>query len=370
MALFLDLDGDDGDDDDRNGGNEHGTCHVPPHHEPSPGSRPDSKTGWQRCPQSETCQKEEETNDAVQENESVRLNPNINGFSAAISPRRGRGFGKTSIITQIAHSIDLNTLHALSRTCRQIRANLLQYRTQLIRQTLRCSSEETIPIANIGDGIGVIRATDGRNTRRNLGEYIDRAGGYIPCARDLVSECRQCEKVVCRNCTLKPPSASALPSRRRRLCPACLAAPLPLLHPTAAAARSPCTCPLSVHLCHPCGSPLSIADKLYAHVRASRTRSRSAGIDEGDYDVRCWRLDACISAEEVDFEFEVTHSQGADAGGYETQDAVGVGAAVKRKAVRKMTVGGRLVGEEEETERSWCRWCERVILGADESSSS
>ena len=38
--------------------------------------------------------------------------------------------------------LDLNTLHDLSRTCRQFRANLLEYRHQLIRHTLHCCHED------------------------------------------------------------------------------------------------------------------------------------------------------------------------------------------------------------------------------------
>lgn len=110
------------------------------------------------------------------------------------------------IITQITHLIDLNTLHALSRTCRQIRANLLQYRTRLVRQTLRCSNEEEVApppvssdgyhIANGEDHAAVMCTTECGVSRRNVG--IGLGGGYFPCARDLVSECRRCEKVTCR----------------------------------------------------------------------------------------------------------------------------------------------------------------------------
>lgn len=106
-------------------------------------------------------------------------------------------------------------------------------------------------------------------------------------------------------------------------------------------------------------------------MRAWRTRYSFTGIGEGDEDLRCWRGDACLSAEEREFEAEVTHSQGTDAsgsggGGYERQEVVGVGGVVKQKALRKVTIGGRVVGLEEEMERSWCGWCERVVLGAGE----
>ncbi|KAL9136608.1 MAG: hypothetical protein Q9175_002168, partial [Cornicularia normoerica] len=67
------------------------------------------------------------------ENVDERPNPNINSFSAAL--------GAYPIVTQVAYNVDLNTLDALSRTCRQIRANLLQYRNRLVQQTLRCENE-------------------------------------------------------------------------------------------------------------------------------------------------------------------------------------------------------------------------------------
>ncbi|KFY20942.1 hypothetical protein V491_03294, partial [Pseudogymnoascus sp. VKM F-3775] len=43
--------------------------------------------------------------------------------------------------TLITSHIDLNTLDSLARTCRQIRENLLQFRSQLINRTLRCSND-------------------------------------------------------------------------------------------------------------------------------------------------------------------------------------------------------------------------------------
>lgn len=103
-------------------------------------------------------------------------------------------------------------------------------------------------------------------------------------------------------------------------------------------------------------------------MRAWRTRYSFTGIGEGDEDSRCWRGDACLSAEEREFEAEVTDEQGGEAssGGYGRQEVVGVGGVVKKKALRRVTIGGRVVGAEKDTERSWCGWCERVILGAGE----
>lgn len=105
-------------------------------------------------------------------------------------------------------------------------------------------------------------------------------------------------------------------------------------------------------------------------MRAWRTRYSFTGIGEGDEDLRCWRGDACLSAEEREYEAEVTDNKGdegsSSSSGYGKQEVVGVGGVVKKKALRKVSIGGRVMGAEEEMERSWCGWCERVVLGACE----
>ncbi len=97
----------------------------------------------------------------------------------------------------VASCIDLNTLDNLSRTCRQVRAGLLQYRKMLLASTLNCCNE-ALPV-------------DGEETLR----YRARAGNWYymedtsrtsysgksgECARDMVSECRRCGVAVCRVC--------------------------------------------------------------------------------------------------------------------------------------------------------------------------
>lgn len=95
----------------------------------------------------------------------------------------------------IASHIDLNTLDALSITCRQIRANLLQFRTQLLSSTLHCVNEdvELDPDHTL------------RYRARAADWYFVEAGGDTAgpgkvgdCARDLVGGCRRCGIVVCR----------------------------------------------------------------------------------------------------------------------------------------------------------------------------
>ena len=138
--------------------------------------------------------------------EQGRPNPNINGFSAslacypfvAIAPCPSDLAHSHSIVIQLARSLDLNSLHALSRTCRQFRANLLQYRKQLVRQTLRCVNEQ-----DGTDPHEAVRENDLYRTWHISGHRGIRLGRIITgkfgaCARDLVADCRRCGTVVCR----------------------------------------------------------------------------------------------------------------------------------------------------------------------------
>lgn len=140
-----------------------------------------------------------------------RPNPNVNSFSAILScyPYVGRASSTLahvtqltphhSIVSQLASLLDLNSLHDLSRTCRQFRANLLEYRNQLITQSLRCSNEHVSPGPRDSQGTwemkrawthGGVIASDSRLTSGKIGQ----------CARDMVGECRRCGTVVCRVC--------------------------------------------------------------------------------------------------------------------------------------------------------------------------
>lgn len=107
------------------------------------------------------------------------------------------------ISATIASFIDQNTLDSLSRTCRQVRAGLLQFRKPLLASTLRCCNEE-LPV-------------DTEETMR----YRARAGNWFymedqartsydtkagECARDMVAGCRRCGTVVCR---VSPSSAQS-----------------------------------------------------------------------------------------------------------------------------------------------------------------
>ena len=172
------------------------------------------------------------------------------------------------------------------------------------------------------------------------------------CARDLVAPCRKCGTVVCRNCIAKPPSDKCLVDRYRRLCMACLSAPLtdhlrPLkkddgLNTTEMASascsnsicshrsssvsqtsassglqdtplspcftapafsRAPCTCATrGVHLCSTCGASLRASDTTYRRVWTWRSRYSThiggglgTGLGEGDQGQKCARARSCLS---------------------------------------------------------------------------
>jgi len=106
----------------------------------------------------------------------------------------------SSIASELARCLDLNSLHELSRTNRQIRANLLQFRTQLINHTLRCENE--IGSKQIGDRLveGLRGAMASWSTFGHNGVQTGRitSGKVGLCARDMVGECRKCGRIVCR----------------------------------------------------------------------------------------------------------------------------------------------------------------------------
>lgn len=138
--------------------------------------------------------------------------PNQDAFSAALNcypyarqppPSLIHSANTPSIITEIARSIDLNTLHALSRTCRQFHANIAPFGHQLAKQTLRCENEYIETLSDlldsgfsIPDSVKSILMLLSQRASVNQGRLT--RGKVGRCARDMVSECRRCSKVVCR----------------------------------------------------------------------------------------------------------------------------------------------------------------------------
>ena len=194
--------------------------------------------------------------------------------------------------------------------------------------------------AEADDGSMVQLVADGLSTSR-----------ISHCARDLVAPCRKCEKIVCRNCAAKPPSDRYLSERFRRLCEACVSAPLRAhLTPSstsddiasaessqspscassirsisspapgsppcgmasdsqsqgsltaAAYLRGPCTCASrGVYLCRECGSNCRPADVIYKRVWTWRSRYSThiggglgTGLGQGDQGQKCGRGARCL----------------------------------------------------------------------------
>ncbi|KAL8832870.1 MAG: hypothetical protein Q9170_004712 [Blastenia crenularia] len=325
--------------------------------------------------------------------QTERSNPNLNNFSAALGcyPYGPPMAPLKSIVILLTQNLDLNTLHALSRTCRQFRHNLLQYRPQLIQRTLRCSNE-SFP----SSGSQLDFATFRNKTHALV------SGRIGPCARDMVSDCRRCGKVICRNCAHKPPSSSRLRVRHRRLCMTCLATPLPQL---SRHWQDPCTCTGTVYLCGPCGTGLAVADTNYRRIWTWRTRYSTylgglgTGIGEGNEGVKCWRGEKCMAAQEVEMEIDFSEEGRANSdressesdserhwmegeakeerAGYWQQEIEGIGGIVKKKVRKRIRVGKTVKEWEDERDgkedalgresrgeaRSWCGWCGRVVWG-------
>ncbi|KAK2624989.1 hypothetical protein QTJ16_005358 [Diplocarpon rosae] len=296
------------------------------------------------------------------------------------------------VIISLASHIDLNTLDALSLTCRQIRVNLLQYRTHLLLSTLHCENED----------VELDLEHTIRNRARAAGWYFvegstlgSGAGKFGDCARDMVGECRRCGTVVCRNCTIKPPAPVLLRHRHRRICKTCSKAPLSSLVRTpvvstqevfsSTIAPTPrpsaetitlkqqiCNCPTDgVWLCQPCGRSLRSADIEYEGIWKWRTRylpslgGLGVGIGEGNRGVPCGRGGECIAAREVESEIDCdaedarevdvnsraaspspsTRSVGSGNSGqmlgpgYARHEIEGIGGVVKKKLVRMVKVG-------------------------------
>lgn len=200
---------------------------------------------------------------------------------------------------------------------------------------------------------------------------------------------------------MKAPSSTALKSRHRRLCRACIRAPLYLHTRTTTPEadiehhndnsddflthnpplyRSPCSCPSQVWICTPCSTTLRTLDTSY--MRAWTWRSRysthlhgiGTGLGTGIEGVQCGREAHCLSARTIFKEIECDAAE-TRTGGYFLQEIEGIGGVVKKKVKRRLLVGdvvqefederegGKYLEREQEgVDRSWCSWCARVVL--------
>ncbi|KXS94745.1 hypothetical protein AC578_11172 [Pseudocercospora eumusae] len=332
--------------------------------------------------------------------EDTRPNPNLSKFSAALSCY--------PIVTLLAGYIDLVTLENLSKTCRQIRANLLGFRTILVSQTLRCDNENANPAERLGNALHAshqVWTTYGRD-----GTKIGRitSGKIGACARDM-------------NCVIKPPPSNLVKLRHRRLCRTCMKSPLGSLTTETRAVhedgnstrrvlssnyhdehdlsyrnfvRDPCTCGDIVWICQPCGTAMRTTDTTYHRGwkwrgRYSHCGGIGAGLGEGNEGVECGRKKECLAARMVEKDVECDAEELAameaetamterhwNGNSYSTQEIVGIGGRMKTTVRKRVPVGAIVKEYEDEriTEdflarehsgqnRSWCSWCSRVVVG-------
>lgn len=162
--------------------------------------------------------------------------------------------------------------------------------------------------------------------------------------------------------------------------------------------RTPCACDTAVWLCAPCGKDLRAADTMYVRGWSWRTRYThylggvGTGAGEGNEGVECGRGTTCLGARIV--EHETCRPSSPDAldhgtmqdpesperwrgSSYLAQEIEGIGGVLKVKHKRQVRVGEcvRLYEDERDKSiqylepevegrlRSWCSWCERVVLG-------
>lgn len=217
---------------------------------------------------------------------------------------------------------------------------------------------------------------------------------------------------------MKPPSTAKLRNRHRRLCSMCLSMPLITLtsqkNSTALSTaldgpvlvREPCSCAEFFYLCQNCAHGLIHADQTYKGIWHWRTRYSTylgglgTGIGEGNEGVKCGRGEQCLAAKDIEVEVdcppeEATTSElssadtvandssgeegtgeTSDKPGYLRQEIEGIGGVVKHKVKLMVRIGKTVKEYDDEREkgsyleremnshsRSWCGWCNRVILG-------
>lgn len=343
-----------------------------------------------------------------------RLNPNMNQFTATLSCY--------PIVSLLASYMDLTTLSDLSQTCRQVRANLMQYRSLLITKSLRCENEDTSPAARLGNALHASHAVWTAYGQTGLKVGRITSGKVGACARDMVADCRKCGRIICRNCVVKAPPTSIMKFRHRRLCRTCMKSPLPeLMNITRTIeedgtshdettperrtyARPPCTCEDFVWVCQPCGQTMRTDDTTYIRgwkwrARYSHCGGMGAGLGEANEGVECGRITDCLATRMVEKDVECDAAELAalcaetakaeidgrhwNGSSYSTQEIVGIGGKVKTKVKKQIPVGAIVKEYEDERDnekfldreqtganRSWCSWCARVVAGKKDQDSA
>lgn len=168
-------------------------------------------------------------------------------------------------------------------------------------------------------------------------------------------------------------------------------------HTSVATARDPCSCEKEIWICQPCGQSLRTHDTTYMRGWTWRTRYSTylgglgTGIGEGVEGVQCGRHSACLAAKEVEKEIDCdadeldamkqlalkAEMEGRTWSGtsYTMQEMEGIGGVVKKKVKKRVRVGAvvkeyederdhgkYLYREQEGQNRTWCSWCDRVVM--------
>lgn len=168
--------------------------------------------------------------------------------------------------------------------------------------------------------------------------------------------------------------------------------------------RTPCKCDNVVWLCGPCGKDLRNADTMYVRGWSWRTRYShylggvGTGAGEGNEGVECGKGSTCLGARIVEHETceqELLDAvAAADASpeaaerwrgtSYLAQEIEGIGGVLKIKHKKQVRVGECVKLYEDEREkavtylerevtgklRSWCSWCERIVLGEKDKAEA
>ncbi|KAL7266676.1 hypothetical protein RUND412_010772, partial [Rhizina undulata] len=181
-------------------------------------------------------------------------------------------------LTSLAIHLDHNDLSSLSSTCRQIQANMMQYRSTLLAMSLRCRNYLKNKEVN-------------RDWSPQCQLRQRRWGPTRKCAGDLVEACWMCREPICRNCVRQPFPAHHH-HRQRRLCVPCTSTPLVEPLPPV------CRCASNTWLCEPCLVSSSRDYELYSKWWGAWIKAPSEKwLEEELVVVKCPRGRACVGVE-------------------------------------------------------------------------
>ncbi|RYP11621.1 hypothetical protein DL765_007669 [Monosporascus sp. GIB2] len=316
---------------------------------------------------------------------AARGNPNQNAMTEAL--------GCYPIVMAIAASLDLNTIDNLSRTCRQIRGGLLQYRSSLVTHTLHCENEN-LPIDPEDTFRYRARAGNWYYMEDGRGDYSGKSGS---CARDMVAECRRIWKwrsqygdviggvgtgigegdrgVICG----RGEACSAAREREQETdCDAEDAREVDLLN------NGPSTPPPSWSYAASVSSNHSNPQSSRSHTPEAGASSNAGSSSSNSSSSSGGGAHSWLPPLSGSPDFRRTPTPASQQRpGYARHEIEGIGGVVKTKLVRIVRVGacvpewederhsGQVLGREVSGRaRSWCGWCWRVIPGKKDYEAS